>query len=175
MKILIYIMPLLLIVYLICITVDISKRNKGMKEAEIAGGVSFRHKYPEFVKALWMSILGILLLVTGVFMGLYRRDVAEWTLKNIEMISSCGTLMGFYVIGLIDWLVVYFKYNEFRLCDNCFYLSGHKYDCKKYRYTLEDNAVIFSAKHMVEMRITVPEDKRKEVLGILEKYYTKEV
>ncbi len=175
MKILIYIMPLLLIVCLICIIVDISKRNKGMKEAEMAGGVSFRHKYPEFVKALCLSILGILLLVTGVFMGLFRRDVAEWTLKNIEMISSFGTLMGFYVIGLIDWLVVYFKYNEFRLCNDCFYLGGHKYDRKKFSYSLEDDNVIFSAKRGQDLKIAVPEDKRKEVLSILEQYYTKEV
>ena len=173
MKILIYIMPLLLIVYLICITVDISKRSKGMKDAEIAGGVSFRHKYPEFVKALWISILGIPLTGTVVFMELYGRDVAELTLKNIGMISSLGTLTGFYVIGLIDWLVVYFKYNEFRLCNDCFYLGGQKYDRKKYSYALEDDNVIFSAKRGQDLKIAVPEDKRKEVLSILEKYYTK--
>lgn len=173
MKILIYIMPLLLIVYLICITVDILKRSKGMKEAEIAGGVSFRHKYPEFVKALWISILGIPLTGTVVFMELYGRDVADLTLKNIGMISSLGTLTGFYVIGLIDWLVVYFKYNEFRLCNDCFYLGGQKYDRKKYSYSLEDDNVIFSAKRGQDLKIAVPEDKRKEVLSILEKYYTK--
>lgn len=175
MKILIYIMPLLLIVYLICITVDISKRSKGMKDAEIAGGVSFRHKYPEFMKALWLSIFGIPLTGTVVFIGSFGYDVADLTLTNIGLISFCGTLMGFFVIGLIDLLVVYFKYNEFRLCENCFYLGGHKYDRKKFSYSLEDDNVIFSAKRGQDLKIAVPEDKRKEVLGILEKYYTKEV
>ncbi len=168
MKILIYIMPLLLIVYLICITVDISKRNKGMKAAEKAGGVSFRHKYPEFVKALWLLSLGIFLKETNALLKLFGRDEADLTLKKMGLIFSTTILF----IDMIYGLIVYIRYNEFRLCANCFYFGGAKYDRKKYTYSLDGEEVVFRSGR-TEKRITVPEKKRKEVLGILGKYYTK--
>ncbi|SFC70258.1 hypothetical protein SAMN02910406_02213 [Ruminococcus albus] len=162
---------IILIVYIIFTIIEISKRSKGMMEAENAGGVLFRYKYPEFVKALILSIFGILLSGTVVLLELSGRDVANLTFKNIGAISCYCAMLGLYVTNLIQWLIVYFKYNEFRLCDDCFYLGGAKYDKKKYSYTLEGDTVIFSAKGAKNIEIDIPEKKKKEVLGILGKYY----
>ncbi|MCR5021163.1 hypothetical protein, partial [Ruminococcus sp.] len=77
-------------------------------------------------------------------------------------------------IDMIYGLIVYIRYNEFKLFANCFYLGGIKYDRNHYTYFIDGDAVVFKGGSH-EKRITVPENKRKEVLGILEQYYTKEV
>lgn len=170
----VYIMLALVLVGIIIMVISSLKRNKVMSEAEKAGGVSFRHRNPDYLRSVVLSFVWILITGGNILLELSKRDVT-YEVYDSTRVMFYAIAMASFAFGTIYWLGEYMKYDEFRLCDNCFYLSGHKYDCKKYRYTLEDNAVIFSAKHMVEMRITVPEDKRKEVLGILEQYYTKVV
>lgn len=160
---------------IIVLIVESSKRYSTTGASKMAGGVVFRHKSPDLLRNVKMTFVWILITGANVALNMSRlgdRFSNKSNAKN-QLIFYILAL-ALYTVNFIYAIIQYMKYDEFRLCDNCFYLGGVKYDSKKYSYTLEDNAVIFSAKHMTDKRIEIPDNKRNEVLSILERSYRKE-
>ena len=138
-----------------------------MIEAKVADGVSFRYKN--------RSVLGRLLalLFHVLFFGAILQYELHSNYRNVSFDKLCeiGIFFGICVIGFIYLLILYIKNDEFKLCEECFYYCGRKYDGKLYSYTLKDDKVIFSSGEGRKIKIAIPEDKRKVILDILESHY----
>ena len=171
----VYLMLGLAPVCIIYMIVSSSKRYSVTESAKMAGGVVFKHRDPGLLSKVWYSLVWILITSANLLLNM----------KRLKYGSGYGSIdprkqFIFYLIALVIYVMIfifsiqqYLKYSEFRLCASCFYLGGVKYDRKKYSYTLEGDTVIFSAKGAKNIEIDIPEKKKKEVLGILGKHYTK--
>jgi hypothetical protein len=154
--------------------VSSSKRYSVTESAKMAGGVVFRHKDPALLSKVWYSLAWILITGANLLLNMkrlgYGRGYGSYSPQR--QVIFYGIALVIYVMIFIFSIQQYLKYNEFRLCPHSFYLGGTKYDRKHYTYSLDGEEVVFRSGRS-EKRITVPEKKRKEVLGILGKYYTK--
>lgn len=163
----------LAIVDIIYMIVSSSKRFTVTESSKMAGGVVFKHKDRGLLSLVWNSI-AFILTTSGLLMskiGRSKSNADAWSnAKKADIFLWIA--LGLYALIFISALVQFLKYREFRLCPQCFYLGGTKYDRKKYTYSLDGEEVVFRSGR-TEKRITVPEKKRKEVLSILGKYYTK--
>ena len=133
-----------------------------MIEAKVADGVSFRCKNRSILGRLLASLFYVLFF--GAILSNYRNF-------SFDKLCEIGIYFGICVIGSIYLLILYIKNDEFKLCEECFYYCGRKYDGKLYSYTLKDDKVIFSSGEGQKIKIAIPEDKRKMVLDILESHY----
>ena len=174
MTIMIYLLLAMGLVNLVYMIVTSSKRFTITESSKMAGGVVFRHKDPALLSRVKYCIFWILIAVANLLMDLdnLRTGIRHGTIDLKKKVIFYGIALVLYVIIFIFSLQQYLKYNEFRLCPHCFYLGGTKYDRKHYTYSLDGEEVVFRSGR-TEKRIAVPEKKRKEVLGILGKYYTK--
>ena len=172
--IMVYLMLSLAPVCIIYMIVSSSKRNSVTESAKKAGGVVFKHKDPGLLSRAKYSLAWILITGTNLLMNMKRLGYGDGygSIDPQKQVVFYLIALAIYVMIFIFSIQQYLKYSEFRLCAKCFYLGGAKYSRKKYSYTLDGDMVIFKANH-VEKRIVIPEKKRKKVLGILEKYYTK--
>ncbi len=174
MTIMIYLLLAAGLAGIIYMIVTSSKRFTVTESSKMAGGVVFRHRDPALLSKVWYSLIWILITSVNVLSNMSRMKYGSLRgsySPQSQLIFYWIALL-LYVIILIFSLQQYLKYNEFRLCPHCFYLGGTKYDRKHYTYSLDGDEVVFRSGRS-EKRITVPEKKRKEVLGILGKYYTK--
>ena len=163
----------LVIVDIIYMIVSSSKRFTVTESSKMAGGVVFKHKDRGLLSLVWNSI-AFILTTSGLLMskiGRSKLNADAWSnAKKADIFLWIALVI--YVMIFIFSIQQYMKYNEFRLCANCFYFGGAKYEKKHYTYSLDGEEVVFRSGR-IEKRITVPEKKRKEVLGILGKHYTK--
>ena len=159
------------VIYMI---VTSSKRFTVTESSKMAGGVVFKHRDRGLLSRVWYCLVWILITSVNLLLNMNRMkyESLRGSSSPQNQVIFYGIAVVLYVIILIFSLQQYLKYNEFRLCPHCFYLGGTKYDRKHYTYSLDGEEVVFTSGR-TEKRITVPEKKRKEVLSILGKYYTK--
>ena len=169
--IMVYLMLGLAPVCIIYMIVSASKRDKVTKRAKRAGGVTFKHRDPWLLSRVRYSLAWI--LITAVNLLTNMKKVGYGSIASRKQVIFYVIAMVLYVMIFLFSLQQYLKYDRFRLCANCFYLGGTRYKRKDFSYSIDGDTVIFKA-NSVEKRIVIPEKKRKEVLGILGEYYTKD-
>ncbi|MBO4866999.1 MAG: hypothetical protein J5582_10650 [Ruminococcus sp.] len=170
MILLIFLLIIIMAVEFIGLVISSSKRFTVTESAKMAGGVVFMHKDPELLKGVKQGAVIILITAfTFHLNSIFRWD--EFVADKAAIFYS--TVLFLEAVNMLYTLVQYNRYDEFRLCANCFYLGGVKYDLKNFTCAVEENTAIFRPKHGREKRVKIPPARVPEVLRILDRAYVR--
>ncbi|EXM40975.1 hypothetical protein RASY3_01885 [Ruminococcus albus SY3] len=155
-------------VELIVLVVSSLRRTSVTKASSNLGNVVFFHKDPELYKAAKLNF-GITMFTCAIFLmnSMFRWD--DFVVENAGMLYI--PVLVLEIADLFYTLDQYNKFDEFRLCEDKFYLGGVKYDLRKYIYAIIDDTLIFRNDRHNDIRIKIPPARIPEAEAILERYY----